>query len=161
MIRPVGGLIADKITGVRALGVILLLIAIFDAIIGFFMPPSHFAMVLLTLLFASFGLGNGATFQLVPQRWPNSTGMVTGLIGAAGGIGGFYLPAVLGLTKESTGSYSIGFYIFSGLALLAFVLLKLEHSKWMEWADVRYEEKEQAMVGIDDAGHIEKDKHID
>ncbi|MCI4399490.1 MAG: NarK/NasA family nitrate transporter [Campylobacteraceae bacterium] len=161
MIRSVGGLIADKITGVRALGVILLLIAIFDAIIGFFMPPSHFAMVLLTLLFASFGLGNGATFQLVPQRWPNSTGMVTGLIGAAGGIGGFYLPAVLGLTKESTGSYSIGFYIFSGLALLAFVLLKLEHSKWMEWADVRYEEKEQAMVGIDDAGHIEKDKHID
>lgn len=87
--------------------------------------------------------------------------MVTGLIGAAGGIGGFYLPAILGLTKESTGSYSLGFYIFAGLALVAFVLLKLEHSKWMEWADVRYEENEKAMVGIDDEGQIEKDKHID
>ncbi len=161
MIRPIGGLIADKITGVRALGVILLMIAIFDALIGFFMPPSHFVIILLALLFASFGLGNGATFQLVPQRWSHSTGMVTGLIGAVGGIGGFYLPAILGLVKESTGSYSLGFYIFSGLSLFALALLKLVHSKWMEWTDVRYDDTQKAIVGVDEKGHEEKDKNID
>ena len=61
------------------------------------------------LLYLGFGLGNGATFQLVPHRWKGRTGVMTGIIGAAGGIGGFYLPVIMGMARESTGSYQLGF----------------------------------------------------
>jgi MFS transporter, NNP family, nitrate/nitrite transporter len=155
MIRPIGGYIADKVTGVRALFFILASIAVFDGAIGLFMPESYGMTVFLLIgLFASFGLGNGATFQLAPQRWPHAMGIVTGLVGAAGGIGGFYLPAILGLVKESTGTYNQGFLIFAVLSLIALGALALVHSKWMEWAHVHYDEIAHAIVG-DKNGHEE------
>ena len=49
-------------------------------------------------------MGNGAVFQLVPQRFPDRMGIVTGIVGAAGGLGGFFLPSVLGATKDLSGS---------------------------------------------------------
>jgi NNP family nitrate/nitrite transporter-like MFS transporter len=64
------------------------------------------------------GMGNGAVFQLVPQRFPKEIGVITGVVGAAGGVGGFVLPNLLGGLKELTDSYSGGFLIF---ALAGFV----------------------------------------
>jgi NNP family nitrate/nitrite transporter-like MFS transporter len=88
----------------------------------------------LATLYLCFGLGNGATFQLVPNRWKGKTGLMTGVIGAAGGIGGFYLPVVMGIAKESTGSYQMGFTTFGILAAVAFALVVVLHRQWLEWS---------------------------
>jgi len=58
------------------------------------------------------GMGNGAVFQLVPQRFPKEIGVITGIVGAAGGVGGFFLPTLLGGLKQISGSYTSGFLIF-------------------------------------------------
>lgn len=63
------------------------------------------------------GLGNGGVFKLVPQYFPFQTGTVTGLVGAAGGLGGFFPPIELGIFKELTGSYALGFVLLSCFAL--------------------------------------------
>ena len=63
---------------------------------------------------ACIGLGNGAVFKLVPQFFPKDTGTVTGLVGAMGGLGGFFPPLVLGVIKSSApGSYDLGFVLLS------------------------------------------------
>jgi NNP family nitrate/nitrite transporter-like MFS transporter len=98
------------------------------------MPPPGAGIVLLVVMYLCFGLGNGATFQLVPQRWKGKTGLMSGIVGAAGGIGGFYLPVIMGIAKESTGSYQMGFATFGALAALAFLLVVLHRARWLEWA---------------------------
>lgn len=134
IVRPVGGMIADKVSGVRALLVLLTFISLLDLAFALWMPPLEAGIVLLVGLYACFGLGNGATFQLVPHRWAGKTGVMTGIIGAAGGIGGFYLPVIMGIAKESTGSYRMGFITFAILAAAAFTLVLVLRSEWIKWA---------------------------
>jgi NNP family nitrate/nitrite transporter-like MFS transporter len=134
MVRPLGGLLADRLSGVRVLLVLLLTIALANFAFAWVMPSLAGGIVLLVGLYLCFGLGNGATFQLVPQRWAGRTGIMTGIIGAAGGIGGFYLPVVLGLARESAGSYQPGFAVFAALAVLAFVMVAVLHNHWLTWA---------------------------
>ncbi|MFN3598985.1 MAG: MFS transporter [Aquificaceae bacterium] len=153
-IRPFGGFIADMISGVRALLFILFGISGTYMILSVFNLPPLLGIIALLTIFAFFGLGNGATFQLVPHRWPKVRGMMAGIIGAAGGFGGFYLPTVLGMVKEATGSYSTGFFLFSMIALAALVLLRLVHSQWMEWAHVRYDYEKDMLVGIAPNGRV-------
>jgi NNP family nitrate/nitrite transporter-like MFS transporter len=81
-------------------------------------------MVLFTLgalgMAAAIGLGNGAVFKLVPQYFPHAVGSMTGLVGAAGGLGGFFPPLVLGTIRQATGTYTWGFVLlslFSGACL--------------------------------------------
>jgi NNP family nitrate/nitrite transporter-like MFS transporter len=117
-LRPVGGWLADRLGGgrvlVRLYGVVSLLL------LGVAMLPSATAAaVLLAAGMGMLGMGNGAVFQLVPQRFPNQIGAVTGLVGAAGGLGGFFLPNLLGLIKSWTGSYGIGFATLSAVSLSA------------------------------------------
>ena len=71
---------------------------------------------------AGLGLGNGAVFKLVPEYFPRETGTVTGLVGAAGGLGGFFPPLVLGLIRSQTGSYALGFVLLSAFALLCLAM---------------------------------------
>jgi NNP family nitrate/nitrite transporter-like MFS transporter len=78
----------------------------------------------------ALGMGNGAVFQLVPQRFRNEMGVMTGLVGMFGGVGGFYLASSLGLAKQWTGSYQIGFLGFAALALAALASLSLVKRKW-------------------------------
>ena len=134
MVRPVGGLLADRLSGVKVLLVLLLAIALCNIGFAMLMPPLPGAVALLVALYLCFGLGNGATFQLVPHRWKGKTGLMTGIIGAAGGIGGFYLPVVMGMAKESTGSYQLGFTTFGILAALAFALVVVLHRQWLAWS---------------------------
>ncbi len=134
LVRPIGGLIADRISGVRALVLLLACISACDFAFAAWMPPLPAGIVLLMLTYVLFGLGNGATFQLVPQRWAGKTGLMSGVIGAAGGIGGFYLPVIMGIAKESTGSYQMGFATFGVLAALAFTLVMLHRARWLTWA---------------------------
>jgi len=133
-VRPVGGLIADRISGVRALVLLLAGISLCDFAFAAWMPPLPAGIALLVATYLCFGLGNGATFQLVPQRWKGKTGLMSGIIGAAGGIGGFYLPVIMGMAKESTGSYQMGFATFGVLSALAFALVALHRARWLKWA---------------------------
>src|SRR2546426_552499 len=134
MARPIGGFIADRLSGVRVLQALLVAISLCNFGFAALMPPLAGGTALLVALYLGFGLGNGATFQLVPHRWRGKAGVMTGIIGAAGGIGGFYLPVVMGMARESTGSYQLGFATFGGLAALAFVLVGALHQQWASWA---------------------------
>ena len=62
------------------------------------------------------GIGNGAVFKLVAEYYPRKTGAVTGIVGAAGGLGGFFPPLVLGVVNDATGSYAIGFILLAVFA---------------------------------------------
>jgi len=134
LVRPIGGFIADRLSGVKVLLVLLVGISACNFAFALLMPPLAGGIAVLSALYLCFGLGNGATFQLVPHRWKGRTGVMTGIIGAAGGIGGFYLPVVMGIARESTGSYQLGFVTFGALAALAFVLVATLQQKWLAWA---------------------------
>jgi NNP family nitrate/nitrite transporter-like MFS transporter len=85
----------------------------------------------------ALGMGNGAVFQLVPQRFRKEIGVMTGLVGMAGGVGGFYLASSLGYAKQSTGSYQGGFLVFACLAALALVGLTAVKGRWRTtWGSV-------------------------
>jgi NNP family nitrate/nitrite transporter-like MFS transporter len=95
-------------------------------------PPICSASVLALFVVASgsLGMANGAVFQLLPQRFHRDVGIMTGLVGAGGGIGGFYLASSLGLSKGITGSYQPRFIIFALLCFLAIVGLSLVKTRW-------------------------------
>jgi NNP family nitrate/nitrite transporter-like MFS transporter len=88
------------------------------------------AVALFMLVMATLGIGNGAVFQLVPQRFGSEIGVMTGLVGFAGGVGGFYLASSLGFAQKYTGSASAGFLIFSVLAVVALASLTLVKGRW-------------------------------
>ena len=75
-------------------------------------------------------MANGSVFQLLPQRFGKDIGVMTGLVGAFGGLGGFYLASSLGYSKGLTGSYLTGLLIFSGLCFTAMLGLGLVKTRW-------------------------------
>src|SRR5262249_12026123 len=81
------------------------------------LPPLGAGAVLMFLGMGMLGMGNGAVFQLVPQRFPKEIGVVTGIVGAAGGLGGFFLPNLLGSVKQLSGTFAYAFLIFAIAAL--------------------------------------------
>ena len=85
---------------------------------------------LLFVLMGCLGMGNGSVFQLVPQRFKREIGVMTGLIGAAGGLGGFYLNVAMGRLHDATGSYASGFFAFAGIAILAIIVLRAVAPGW-------------------------------
>jgi MFS transporter, NNP family, nitrate/nitrite transporter len=94
------------------------------------LPQAWQAVCVFVLAMLALGMGNGAVFQLVPQRFRKEIGVMTGLVGMAGGVGGFYLASSLGFAKQHTGSYQLGFVIFAGLAVIALVGLTLVKKRW-------------------------------
>ena len=117
--RPLGGIVADKIGGRR----ILLWVFAITAVMAIFLAcPSIYTFTVGALgMAAAIGLGNGAVFKLVPEYFPQSVGAVTGLVGAWGGLGGFFPPLVLGAIQQTTGTFTFGFVLLSLFALLCFV----------------------------------------
>ena len=130
MVRPVGGLVADRIGGIKSLSLMYVLAAGFIALVSFGMREVWMALALFVCAMLALGMGNGAVFQLVPQRFRREIGVMTGLVGMAGGIGGFYLASSLGYSKQLTGSYQIGLLIFAALALVALTGLTAVKSRW-------------------------------
>ena len=128
-LRPVGGLLADKLGGIRVLlylysSLIMLVLSAAQ------LPPLGIAVPLLFLIMACLGLGNGSVFQLVPQRFGSRMGIATGILGAAGGLGGFFLPTMVGWSKQSSDSYGMGLAALAGWAGLALVFLLLARDEW-------------------------------
>jgi NNP family nitrate/nitrite transporter-like MFS transporter len=129
LVRPMGGALADAIGGVKTLSGVFLVAAL--ALAGVSGAPTlPMALALFVVAMLALGTGNGAVFQLVPQRFREEIGVMTGLVGMAGGIGGFYLSSSLGFAKQLTGSFAPGFLIFAGLGLVALVLLTVVKSSW-------------------------------
>ncbi|MEC5216954.1 NNP family nitrate/nitrite transporter-like MFS transporter [Actimicrobium sp. GrIS 1.19] len=130
MVRPMGGKLADRIGGIRTLSVMYVLAAIFLFIASIGLPSAAPAVVVFVLAMLALGTGNGAVFQLVPQRFRKEIGVMTGLVGMAGGVGGFYLAASMGFSKQMTGSYQAGLTIFAALAVLALLGLSAVKGRW-------------------------------
>jgi NNP family nitrate/nitrite transporter-like MFS transporter len=119
--RPLGGRWADRFGGQRVLSVSFFGVGV-DAI-GLSWQASDPSIVPVTvfcLTMAFFlGMGAGAVFKMVPTFFPETKGAVTGIVGAAGGLGGFFPPLVMGLVKDATGEYVMGFVLLVAFAWLA------------------------------------------
>jgi NNP family nitrate/nitrite transporter-like MFS transporter len=118
--RPFGGHLADRIGGARLLTFVLPGIAGLVAAMGTFAMPFS-ARVVTVLAVALMGFGNGVVFRIVSDRFQKQIGTASGIVGAAGGFGGFLLPAWLGLLKDLTGSYQAGFLLFAALGVAAWL----------------------------------------
>jgi MFS transporter, NNP family, nitrate/nitrite transporter len=129
-IRPVGGMLSDRFGGVRTLSVVYLLAAAGLMTASFHLGSAWIALGVLLFSMGALGAGNGAVFQLAPQRFRKEIGVVTGLVGMTGGIGGFYLASTLGIAKKLTGSYQLGFVGFAILALGALLALHGLKGRW-------------------------------
>ena len=129
-LRPVGGFLADKLGGIRMLTFLYAAVALL--VLAVAQTPSLVAAVgLLFLVMGCLGVGNGSVFQLVPLRYGKQVGVATGILGAAGGLGGFLLPTLLGSLKQVSGSYATGLVAFAALATLALICLVIAQRKWI------------------------------
>jgi len=130
VLRPVGGNIADKIGGVKALYFFYGAVAVLVAIMALVDLPFFIAIAVLFLVMASLGMANGSVFQLVPQRFGKDIGIMTGIVGCAGGLGGTALIKTLGWSKGAFDGYSAGFLIFAGVVLVAILGLSFVKTRW-------------------------------
>ncbi|TKC86265.1 NarK/NasA family nitrate transporter [Trinickia terrae] len=130
--RPFGGLLADRIGGTRSLLTVYGAVAALIGTAGFSAGAPAASLALFIVAMLCLGAGNGAVFQLVPQRFSKDIGVMTGLIGMAGGIGGFALAASLGAIKQATGVYSAGLWLFACLAVLGWLGLANVKRRWRE-----------------------------
>jgi len=128
--RPFGGALADRIGGTRSLSFVYLIVAAILFTVARGALPAVTTLLLFILAMGALGMGNGAVFQLVPQRFRQDVGLMTGLVGMTGGIGGFYLAASLGYAQQFTGSYAFGFSLFAGMALVAFAGIVSVRPRW-------------------------------
>lgn len=129
--RPIGGFLSDRFGGVRVLTVVLALSACGLFGIGT-LPPIGIVVPALFATMGLLGVGNGSLFQLVPQRFRKEIGVVTGFIGAAGGLGGFLMPSILGLFKSSTGTYATGFLFLAVGGLGCLAVLLGQKRRWLD-----------------------------
>jgi MFS transporter, NNP family, nitrate/nitrite transporter len=130
LVRPFGGALADRIGGIRSLMFMYCVAGAALFVVGTNLPTAYSAVAVFIVAMLALGMANGAVFQLVPQRFRDEIGVMTGLVGMAGGVGGFYLASSLGFAKQLSGQYSSGFFIFGGLAFLALIGLSSVKRRW-------------------------------
>ena len=130
LLRPIGGAMADRFGGIRTLTIVYIASALLLVVISTVTAKLPLMVALFITTLGILGVGNGAVFQLVPQRFRKEIGVMTGLVGFGGGVGGFYLASSLGFAKKLTGSASPGFLIFAGLAVIALIGLTAVKSRW-------------------------------
>jgi NNP family nitrate/nitrite transporter-like MFS transporter len=123
ILRIIGGWMADRFGGLRVLFALSVLIVI-TVCAAASIPANPWVMVaILVVCFSAMGAGNGAVFQLVPLRFKSMTPVAGSLVGEVGALGGGFLPVAMGISMQTSGSFSFGF--LSGAALAVVVLLAL------------------------------------
>jgi len=130
LLRPVGGAIADRIGGIRSLYIFLTSVAVLIFINAFISLSFWFAIIIMFLIMANLGMANGALFQLVPQRFSKDIGIMTGIIGAAGALGGVAILEILGASTLMFGDYTIGFMFIATNTLIAIAGVSLVKKRW-------------------------------
>jgi len=115
LIRPVGGYVADRQGGLRTLYYVLPVIA--GAVVAVISPSRTMAVVMMVVATAAMGFGNGVVFQLVAGWFPADIGLASGVVGAAGAVGGFLLPILISTVKGFSGSYELGLWLFAGFTV--------------------------------------------
>lgn len=151
--RPIGGWVADRVGGIRTLQVLFVVVACTYGAISFIpesvaplvvdttmkvtgwsfadLPLNAWVTVVIFFICAiALGMGNGAVFQLVPQRFRREIGVMTGIIGMAGGLGGFFLAKTMGWSQGMTGDFAASFWLFTSLAVLGWLGLWRVKSRW-------------------------------
>ena len=123
--RPVGGWLADQMGGPKVLAWIFGFIVVTRLLLAWQAGGANIVVItdLLLLIAIGFGLGNGAVFKLVAQYFAKDTGLASGIVGCAGGLGGFFPPLVMGFVKDHTGSYALGFIVLAMLSAWCLLLL--------------------------------------
>lgn len=126
--RPVGGWLSDRVGAYPILTLAFAGIAVDAGILAALSPSPRIVPITITCLtLAAFlGVGNGAVFKLVPTEFPNDTGAAAGIVGAAGGLGGFFPPVAMGIINDQTGTYTLGF-----VGLLAATAICLALAVWL------------------------------
>jgi len=130
VLRPVGGAVADKLGGIKSLYIFFGAVALLALLNATIILPFSVAIIVLFLIMANLGMANGAVFQLVPQRFGRDIGIMTGIIGAAGGLGGTALIKTLGWSKGAFDGYSAGFMIFAAVVIVALVGISFVKTRW-------------------------------
>ncbi|QEL55164.1 nitrate/nitrite transporter [Chromobacterium paludis] len=130
VMRPLGGMLADRLGGTRSLLAVYASCALLIGAAGFGAGGPGAALALFVLAMLCLGAGNGAVFQLVPQRFGKEIGVLTGLVGMAGGVGGFALAAGLAAVKQASGGYAAGLWLFACLCALAWMSLAGVRQRW-------------------------------
>jgi NNP family nitrate/nitrite transporter-like MFS transporter len=129
LLRPVGGALADRMGGIRALSIFYSVAAIGLVATGL-LHSLYLNLISLMVVSGALGMANGSVFQLLPQRFAKDIGVMTGLVGAAGGVGGFYLASSLGYCKGITGNYSLGLFAFAAFCIVALAGLTVVKTRW-------------------------------
>ena len=139
MFRPVGGQLADRVGGLRSLQVLFLLVAVAYALIAF-MPEGPAPTAVAAAKVSGWSLAELPAIAWVsvliffvgamPLRFRHEIGVMTGLVGAAGGIGGFFLAKALGWSKVLTGGFGAGFSVFALLAIIGMLGLMRVKTRW-------------------------------
>jgi NNP family nitrate/nitrite transporter-like MFS transporter len=134
LLRPFGGYLADRFGGIKVLSLLYAATGLMMLVLAR-LPALPVALLLLFLVMACLGAGNGSVFQLVPQRFGREIGTATGVIGASGGLGGFFLPTLMGSLKALTETFASGLVLFAASALCAmFAMLRVRHQWRAVWA---------------------------
>ena len=118
--RPVGGWLSDRLRPIPVLVAAFSVVAAFASVVAFQPPLLPVATTAFLGMAAALGAGTGAVFALVARMVaPERVGAVTGVVGAAGGLGGFFPPLVMGLVYGTLGGYAVGFVLLAATALVA------------------------------------------
>jgi len=130
LLRPIGGALADRLGGIRMLTALYATACVMALGIGLLITNMWATFALLFILMGCLGMGNGSVFQMVPQRFRKEIGVMTGLVGAAGGVGGYYLNLNMGNLHDRFGTYGAGFFAFAAIAAVGLVVLRLAAPGW-------------------------------
>lgn len=122
LIRPAGGYLADRFGSKKVLTVVFIGIAVSAVLLSVVLENFVMFSMICLLLSLLLGLGNGGVFKMVPEVSSGNTGAVTGFVGAAGGIGGFFPPIALGIVKDATGGYNLGFILMAVFAVACLII---------------------------------------
>ena len=131
--RVLGGHFSDSIGGLRMLRWVFSIILL-GSVLCAFVPGIYACTLILLFIFFGLGAGNGSVFQLVPLRFPYATAVASSLIGEIGALGGAFIPNAMGISRQTTGGFTLGFLSFGVLTLSALAVLQMRQRSWVgDW----------------------------